>query len=82
MELTIQCRVDRPASGVDRKVQLANAQKKKRLEDKKDGLKPINVSVAGDKKSLFNALCEIHKMTQREVMEALIDRAIRNGSIM
>ncbi|HCB1595212.1 TPA: hypothetical protein MYP09_001426 [Citrobacter farmeri] len=82
MELTIQGRVGRPASGVDRKTQLANAQKKKRLEDKKDGLKPINVSVAGDKKSLFNALCEIHKMTQREVMEALIDRAIRNGSIM
>ncbi|HEC2562616.1 TPA: hypothetical protein R2K44_002380 [Raoultella ornithinolytica] len=82
MELTIHGRVGRPASGVDRKVQLANAQKKKRLEDKKDGLKPINVSVAGDKKSLFNALCEIHKMTQREVMEALIDRAIRNGSIM
>lgn len=82
MELTIQGRVGRPSSGVDRKVQLANAQKKKRLEDKKDGLKPINVSVSGDKKSMFNALCEIHKMTQKEVLEALIDKAIRNGSIM
>lgn len=80
--LEIKGRVGRPSSGVDRKVQLANAQKKKREEDKKEGLKPINVVVSGEAKNLFNALCEIHKKTQREIMEELINKAIRNGSLL
>ena len=75
-------RVGRPTSGVDRKVQLATAQKKKRLDNKNEGLKPLNVNVSGDVKNMFNVLCEIHNMTQRQVMEALIDKAIRNGSLM
>ncbi|WP_374553361.1 hypothetical protein [Aquitalea pelogenes] len=82
LELQVASRVGRPSSGVDRKVQLALAQKKKRDNDKKDGLKPVNVSVSGETKTYFMALCQVHNLTQRELLEALVDAAIKNGSLL
>lgn len=80
--IEFQSRVGRPSSGVDRKVQLALAQKKKRENDKKEGLKPVNVSVSNESKLYFMALCNIHNLTQRELLEALVDVAMKNGSLL
>lgn len=75
-------RVGRPSSGVDRKVQLALAQKKKRDSDRMEGLKPVNVSVSNETKIYLMTLCEIHNMTQREVIEALLEKGMKNGSLL
>jgi len=75
-------RVGRPSSGVDRKVQLALAQKKKRDSDRMEGLKPVNVAVSNEAKIYLMTLCEIHNMTQREVIEALLEKGMKNGSLL
>jgi len=75
-------RVGRPSSGVDRKVQLALAQKKKRDSDRMEGLKPVNVAVSNEAKIYLMTLCQIHNLTQREVIEALLEKGMKNGSLL
>ena len=81
--LNTESRIGRPkTSPLTRKEQLALAQKRKRDLDKKAGLKPLNVNVSAESKGFADALCQIHNLTQKELIERLLDRAIRNGSLM
>lgn len=81
--LNTESRIGRPkTSPLTRKEQLALAQQRKRDLDKKAGLKPLNVNVSSEAKGFADALCQIHNLTQKELIERLLDRAIRNGSLM
>ena len=81
--LNAESRIGRPkTSPLTRKEQLALAQQRKRDLDKKAGLKPLNVNVSSEAKGFADALCQIHNLTQKELIERLLDRAIRNGSLM
>ena len=80
--LSIQANVGRPkTSPLTRKEQLAAAQQRKREQDKKDGLKPLNVNVSQEAKGFADALCQIHKLTQRELIERLLEAAIKQGTL-
>jgi hypothetical protein len=81
--LNTESRIGRPkTSPLTRKEQLALAQQRKRDLDKKAGLKPLNVNVSSEAKGFADVLCQIHNLTQKELIERLLDRAIRNGSLM
>lgn len=81
--LNTESRIGRPKTSLlTRKEQLALAQQRKRDLDKKAGLKPLNVNVSSEAKGFADALCQIHNLTQKELIERLLDRAIRNGSLM
>lgn len=81
--LNTESRIGRPkTSPLTRKEQLVLAQQRKRDLDKKAGLKPLNVNVSSEAKGFADALCQIHNLTQKELIERLLDRAIRNGSLM
>ena len=81
--LEMQTKVGRPRTSLlTRKEQLALAQQKKRDSDKKAGLKPLNVNVSSESKGYADALCSIHNLTQRELIERLLDKAIKQGSLL
>lgn len=81
--LNTESRIGRTKTSLlTRKEQLALAQQRKRDLDKKAGLKPLNVNVSSEAKGFADALCQIHNLTQKELIERLLDRAIRNGSLM
>lgn len=72
--------VGRPkTSPLTRKEQIAKAQKDLRDRKKLEGLKPINVAVKNQSKIYLDTLCSIHSMTQREVLEKLIEKAMTEG---
>lgn len=81
--LEMQTKVGRPRTSLlTRKEQLVLAQQKKRDSDKKAGLKPLNVNVSAEAKGFADALCSIHNLTQRELIERLLDKAIKQGSLL
>lgn len=81
--LNIESRVGRPkTSPLSRKEQLALAQQRKRDADKKAGLKPLNVNISTEAKGFADALCQIHNLTQKELIERLLDKAIKQGSLL
>lgn len=83
LQLQVQARVGRPrSSSLSRKEQLALAQQKKRESNKADGLKPLNVNVSKEAKGYADALCQIHNLTQRELVERLLEAAMRKGSLL
>lgn len=81
--LNIESRVGRPkTSPLSRKEQLALAQQRKRDADKAAGLKPLNVNISTEAKGFADALCQIHNLTQKELIERLLDKAIKQGSLL
>lgn len=81
--LIAQSRVGRPKSStLSRKEQLALAQQRKREGDKAAGLRSLNVNISTEAKGYADALCQIHNLTQKELIERLLDRAIRSGSLL
>lgn len=83
MMIDIDFKVGRPkTSNLSRKEQLALAQKRKRDADKQAGLKPLNINVSKEHKNFAAVLCEIHNLTQRELIEKLLEVAITNGSLL
>lgn len=81
--LNIESRIGRPkTSPLSRKEQLALAQQKKRNADKAAGLKPLNVNISTEAKGFADALCQIHNLTQKELIERLLDKAIKQGSLL
>lgn len=72
--------VGRPKTSLlTRKEQIAKAQKDLRDRKKAEGLKPINVSVKEESKIYLDSLCAIHSLTQKEVIERLIEKAMKEG---
>ncbi|MCD0496815.1 hypothetical protein LP085_08135 [Achromobacter sp. MY14] len=78
-----QARIGRPkTSPLSRKEQVALAQQRKRDADKLAGLKPLNVNISKEAKGFADALCSIHNLTQKELIERLLDKAMRQGSLL
>ena len=78
-----QTRIGRPkTSSLSRKEQVALAQQRKRDADKLAGLKTLNVNVSAESKVYADALCSIHNLTQKELIERLLDKAMRQGSLL
>ena len=84
IELTVNSsKAGRPkVSVLSRKEQVAKAQKDLRDRKKKEGLKTINVSVNSQSKIYLDSLCQIHSLTQKEVIEKLIEKAIKEGVLI
>ena len=78
-----QTRIGRPkTSSLSRKEQVALAQQRKRDADKLAGLKTLNVNVSAESKGYADALCSIHNLTQKGLIERLLDKAMRQGSLL
>lgn len=81
--LNTESRIGRPkTSSLSRKEQVALAQQRKRDADKLAGLKTLNVNVSAESKGYADALCSIHNLTQKELIERLLDKAMRQGSLL
>ncbi|MND11617.1 Replication regulatory protein RepB [compost metagenome] len=60
-----------------RRKQVAEAQQRKREQEREEGLKHINIAISGTSKLIFLNLCDVSGLTQREVMEKIITQAAR-----